>query len=96
MDAVSDKEMNDDMKETVRWGDPMLGMMSSGGKGGGTKKGQRPKCKHNAPKNRFGIPPGYRWDGVNRTNGFEARLLRQAKEGEAADEARYKWAVEDM
>ncbi len=47
---ADDKEMNDDMKQTVRWGDPMLGMMSSGGKGGGTKKGQRPKCKHNAPK----------------------------------------------
>ena len=94
---ADDKEMNDEMKETVRWGDPMLGMVSSGGRqGGGARKGQRPKCKHTAPKNRFGIPPGYRWDGVNRTNGFEGRLLRQAKEGEAAAEARYKWSVEDM
>ena len=94
---ADDKEMNDEMKETERWGDPMLGMVSSGGgRGGGAKKGQRPKCKHSAPKNRFGIPPGYRWDGVDRTNGFEGRLLRQGKEGEAAAEARYKWAVEDM
>jgi|EP01046_Picozoa_sp_COSAG06_P044649 pre-mRNA-splicing factor CWC26 len=75
----------------------MLGSGGSGGRsGGGQKKGQRPKCKHHAPKNRFGIAPGYRWDGVDRTNGFEGRLLRQGKEGEAAAEARYKWSVEDM
>ena len=64
--------------------------------GGGGKGKGKPRCPHTAPKNRFGIPAGYRWDGVNRTNGFEGRLLRQAKEGEAAAEARYKWSVEDM
>ena len=96
---ADDKDMNDDLKTIDRWGDPMLKMMGGSGKGaggGGNKANQRPKCKFNAPTNRFNIPPGYRWDGVVRTSGFENKLLGQAKEHEAKDEARYKWAVEDM
>lgn len=49
-----------------------------------------------APPNRFGIQPGYRWDGVVRGIGWEEKLLlRENRQTAASDEA-YRYAVADM
>ena len=36
-----------------------------------------------APPNRFGIPPGSRWDGIIRGNNWEERVLKGANTGKA-------------
>ena len=48
------------------------------------------------PPNRFGIRPGYRWDGVERSNGFEKLYFTKLSEKKALKDMAYKWSVENM
>lgn len=46
--------------------------------------------------NRFGISPGHRWDGVDRSNGYEKKWLDKQNSKLAQEEEAYKWSTEDM
>merc|ERR1712112_395901 len=73
--AEDDVDRDALLKEVVREDDPMLAYIKKkkekkiGGKRRPVYQGPQP------PPNRYGIRPGYRWDGVDRSNGFEKKLL---------------------
>ncbi|KAK3324197.1 putative pre-mRNA splicing protein [Cercophora scortea] len=95
-----DVEMNEDLKAAQRWNDPMAefieaGEVSAGGKRKGGVKGRRPVYKGAAPPNRYGIKPGYRWDGVDRGNGFEAERFKAINRKERVKGLEYAWQMDE-
>lgn len=97
--AADDEDMNDQLKGVERSEDPMLAYMQSKRKKVTTSSGikQYPEYKGPPPPpNRFGIKPGYRWDGVDRSTGFEKRLFEHGNKKKAVAEEAYKWSTEDM
>ena len=40
--------------------------------------------------------PAHRWDGVDRSNGFEKKMMTAGVNKMAREEEAYKWSTEDM
>ncbi|KZV76528.1 hypothetical protein PENSPDRAFT_569691 [Peniophora sp. CONT] len=88
-----DEELNARQKDKEIWNDPAAAFLTKKRIKGPRKpeyKGPPP------PPNRFGIKPGYRWDGVDRSNGFEKKLFQKQNERRLNKQAAHNWGVEDM
>lgn len=94
---ADDEDMNKELKEQDRWNDPMMQFMSDKKAKSGKSKGAkgRPLYAGAAPPNRYGIKPGYRWDGVDRGNGFEAERFKAINRRERNKGLDYSWQMDE-
>uniref|UniRef100_A0A182IJX0 BUD13 homolog n=1 Tax=Anopheles atroparvus TaxID=41427 RepID=A0A182IJX0_ANOAO len=95
---ADDKDLDEHLKQQERVGDPMLEYLRSKRKEENRRAGvpEKPTYQGAFPDNRYGIRPGYRWDGVDRSNGFEKRWFETLSKKKATEEEAYKYSVEDM
>ena len=94
---ADDQDLEKMLKEKDREGDPMAKYLASKKAKSGPNKAVRPVYNGPAPApNRFMIQPGYRWDGVDRSNGFEKMYFEKQNKAVAVQEEAYKWSVSDM
>uniref|UniRef100_A0A914BWK9 BUD13 homolog n=1 Tax=Acrobeloides nanus TaxID=290746 RepID=A0A914BWK9_9BILA len=93
---ADDKAMNEHLKEQLYLeDDPMAQIIS--------KKRQKvrertttvyPTYQGSWAPNRFNIQPGYRWDGVDRSNGFEGKMALTDNKRKAQEEHTYRSILE--
>lgn len=99
---ADDVDLDELLKKQERSGDPMLDYIKK-------KKNEKNPSMSNSstklsvpiyqgafPENRFNIRPGYRWDGVDRSNGYEKRWFEVQNKKKAMQEEAYRYSTEDM
>ena len=108
--GIEDEQLEERKRSVIREGDPMamqewkkqqqaMKQSTQSAMNGGDEAAMlhRPVYKGPQPKpNRYGIRPGYRWDGIDRGNGFEDRVLEMLHSKGRKKEEAYKWSAADM
>ena len=92
---IDDTDLDRMLRDKERDDDPMLQYIKKSNQIEGVEEKKEYKGAAPAP-NRFGIKPGYRWDGVDRSNGFEKKYFESLSRKKAVEYEKYKWSVEDM
>lgn len=76
---ADDEELNSRLKAKEHDDDPLLSFNPTSSKKNISRTGRK-LYKDGYPENRFGIVPGWRWDGVDRSNGFEKKWFKKQAE----------------
>ncbi|PSS12252.1 hypothetical protein M430DRAFT_106727 [Amorphotheca resinae ATCC 22711] len=91
--TIDDEELNAELKERERWNDPAAQFLAS--KKAGKSRSGKPMYKGSWAPNRYGIPPGHRWDGVDRGNGWEAERFKAANRMKRNKELDFAWQMDE-
>lgn len=95
--SAQDTSMNQALREEQRWNDPAAAFLSSTSLKKRKTGPRRAKYTGPAPpSNRFGILPGFRWDGVDRSTGFETKLFQKINDRKRFQYEAHQWGTEDM
>lgn len=94
--ARDDDAMNAHLKDVIHAADPMANIIQKKRRDKAIDRGELvyPSYQGHWVPNRFGIAPGYRWDGVDRSNGFEGKLAKTANTKTANQSEYYKSIAE--
>ncbi|PHH83572.1 hypothetical protein CDD82_7133 [Ophiocordyceps australis] len=95
--TADDEQLNKDLKEEQRWNDPISQFVSQKqtAAAGAKSSKRQPVYTGAALPNRYGIKPGYRWDGVDRGNGFEAERFKAVNRRERNKALQYSWQMDE-
>lgn len=88
-----DVAMNEEMRERERWDDPAARFLTR--KKMGRSVTGKPLYAGAFTPNRYGIRPGYRWDGVDRGNGFEKEYFAARNRRRDLKELDYAWQMDE-
>ncbi|KAL2005131.1 hypothetical protein VTN00DRAFT_2981 [Thermoascus crustaceus] len=91
--TVEDEELNEELKARQRWNDPAAQFLTT--KKEGVSATGRPIYKGSYAPNRYGIRPGHRWDGVDRSNGFEKEWFAARNRKERLGALEYQWQMDE-
>ncbi|KAK4620452.1 Pre-mRNA-splicing factor cwc26 [Fulvia fulva] len=95
--SADDEKMNDELKERERWNDPMAQLLATkkSSSKDGKSKGSGKTYQGAFEPNRYGIRPGWRWDGVDRSNGFERKWFAARNKAKDRKELEYAWQLDE-
>lgn len=89
---ADDAQMNEELKDRGRWNDPAAGFLAE--KKTRTSVTGKPLYKGSAAPNRYGIRPGHRWDGVDRSIGFEKDYFASRNRKQNVKDLQYAWQLD--
>jgi len=90
---ADDVELNEELRERERWDDPAAGFLEK--RKAGKSVSGRPLYEGASAPNRYGIRPGYRWDGVDRGNGFEGEWFKARNRVRDRQNLEYAWQMDE-
>ncbi|KAF1987348.1 hypothetical protein K402DRAFT_393059 [Aulographum hederae CBS 113979] len=90
---ADDVEMNEELKQREVWNDPAARFMTK--KSTTKSKTGRKLYQGSFAPNRYGIRPGWQWDGVDRGTGFEKDWFEARNNRKNIKNLQYQWGMDE-